>query len=107
VTAQAPHGGDLAGLPFEVSGTPLPGCNPPWWLSDAEMRAHHALCVSPEEALDLETGRRLMLACPCDCHTGAEPPTPYRPAPGPNYEAVRPFLEGRTWPPSYRGWNPR
>lgn len=97
---------DLAGLPLEVSGTPLPGCNPPWWLSDAAARARHASCVSPEEALDIETGRRLMLACPCVCHTGADPPMPFRPAPGPNYEAVRPFLESRGMPTRPPGRNP-
>lgn len=100
---ERPHGGDLAGLPLEVSGTPLPGCNPPWWATQAEVRASHGRCRTPEEALDVEAGRRLLLACPCVCHAGEEPPMPYRPAPGPNALAVRPWIASQPHYPSSRG----
>lgn len=104
MTSQARHGPDLAGLPLEVSGTALPGCAPPWWLSDAEMRASHARCVSPEEALDVGRGIRVALACPCVHHAGEDVPIPPRPVPGPNALAARPWLEERRpWPPSYKG----
>lgn len=98
------HGGDLAALRLEVSGTPLPGCSPPYWLSDAAVRASHRRCRSPEEALAVESAELVALVCPCACHGGDPPPVPYRPAPGPNALAVAPYLaERRPWPPSYRG----
>lgn len=108
MTSQRPHRADLADLPLEVSGTPLPGCNPAWWSSEAAARASHARCVSPEEALDVEVGRRLMLACPCVCHEGGDPPMPYRPAPGPNAIAIRPWLasQPRRWSSRTEGGNP-
>ena len=85
-----PHGGNLAGLAVETSEAPLPGCNPPWWRAEAAVRASHAACESPTEALALERGERLALLCPCPCHHGGEVPMPYRPARGPNAEAGRP-----------------
>lgn len=92
MTSQRPHGDDLRDLPLEVSGTPLPGCNPPWWASAPDALASHRRCRTPEEALDLGAGRRILLACPCVCHRGEDPPMPFRPAPGPNELAVRPWL---------------
>lgn len=97
------YGPDLAGLPLEVSGTPLPGCTPPWWLSAAEMRASHARCVSPEEALDVGRGVRVALVCPCVHHAGEEVPIPERPPLGPNVRAVAPWVASMRAYPSYRG----